>query len=127
LGLLLILVLAVIVIARYYFGVIALRIGIVFWFVVPLAAFLRGVERLMRRVPNNQLAAFARAAFVGVLAFGALAILVILLRHWSVNDPSLRDSQLAFAAINALAGLALGVAAFQLVVRVRRTLSRIAR
>jgi hypothetical protein len=127
LGLLLVLVLAVIVIARYYFGVIALRIGIVFWFVVPLAAFLRGVERLMRRVPNNQLAAFARAAFVGVLAFGALAILVILLRHWSVNDPSLRDSQLAFAAINALAGLALGVAAFQLVVRVRRTLSSIAR
>jgi len=126
-GLLLAFALAILAVANYYFGVIVLQVVSVFWFVVPLAAFLRGLERLMRRVPNNELAAFARATFVGLLAFGVLAIFIILARHWSVADPSWRDSQLAFTAIASLGGLGLGVAAFRLVVGARRTLSSIAR
>lgn len=127
LGLLLGLVLAAVVVARHYFGAIALRIGIVFWFAVPMGAFLRGIEHLMRRVPNNQLAAYARATFVGLVAFVALSILTILLREWPGSTSSWRDSQLAFTAISGLGGLALGVAGFALVVRVRRTLYSIMR
>jgi hypothetical protein len=127
LGLLLAVVLAIIAVAAHYFGRVALEIGIVLWFVMPLAAFFRGLERLMRRVPNNQLATFARATFVGLLAFGVLSILVILTNHWSAEDPSWRDSQLAFSAITCVGGLALGIAACLLMVRVRRTLDSIAR
>lgn len=127
LGLLTALVLAIIATVAYYFSQIVLQIGIVAWFVAPLGAFLRGIQRLMRRVPNNQLAAFARATFAGLLAFGALSILVILIGHRAETDPSWRDSQLAFTAINCLTGLALGLAAHQLLVRVRRTLSSITR
>ncbi len=126
-GLLMALVLAIIAIAGYCAGRVALQIGVVLWFVIPLAAFFRGIERLMRRVPNNQLATFARAALIGLLLFGVLAIVIILLQQQSALDPSWHESQLAFTAINGLGGLALGVAAFQLLVRVRRTLSGVAR
>ena len=126
-GLLFALALAIIVICAVYFGYVALEIGIVVWFLVPLGVFYRGLEHLMRRVPNNQLATFARAVFVGLLAFGALAILIFLIRRWSATDPSWEDSQTAFSAINCLGGIGLGVATHQLLVRVRRTLSSIAR
>lgn len=126
-GLLLALAIALIALAGYYLGRVAMQIGIVLWFSVPLGAFFRGVERLMRRVPNNQLATFARATFAGLIAFGLLSILIILIRYWSVSDPSWADSQLAFTAINALAGVALGVATYLLIVRVRRTLYGVAR
>ena len=125
-GLLFALVLAAIVVCALYFGYVALEIGIVVWFVVPLGAFLRGVERLMRRVPNNQLAAFARAMFVGLLAFGLLAIVIILICERAGTDPSWEDSRIAFSAINCLGGIALGVATHQLLIRVRRTLDSIA-
>jgi hypothetical protein len=127
LGFLMAVVLAVIAIAGYFLGRTVLQIGVVLWFAIPLAAFFRGIERLMRRVPNNQLATFARATVVGVAAFAILAILIILLRQQAALDPSWRDSQLAFTTINSLGGLALGVAAFQLVVRVHRTLAGVAR
>jgi hypothetical protein len=126
-GLLFTLVLAIIVICAAYFGYVALQIGIVVWFLVPLGAFYRGLEHLMRRVPNNQLAAYARAMFVGLLAFATLAILIILLHRWSATDRSWEDSRTAFSAINCLGGIGLGVATHQLLVRVRRTLSSIAR
>jgi hypothetical protein len=126
-GLLFALALACVVICTYYFGHVALQIGVVIWFVVPLGAFFRGLEHLMHRVPNNQLATFARATFVGLLAFSALAVLIILIRHWSAADPSWKDSQTAFSAINCLGGIGLGVATHQLLVRIRRTLSSIAR
>jgi hypothetical protein len=125
-GLLFALALAVIVICALYFGHVALEIGIVFWFVIPLGAFFRGVERLMRRVPNNQLATFARATFVGLLAFSLLAIIIILIRQRACTDRSWEDSLTAFSAINCMGGIALGLAAHQLLIRVRRTLSSIA-
>lgn len=125
-GLLFVLMLAIIVLSTVYFGYVALQIGTVVWFVVPLGAFFRGVEHLMRRVPNNQLAAFARAMFVGLLAFSALSIVIILIRYQTAADPSWEDSHIAFSAINCLGGIALGVATYQLLVRVRRTLDSIA-
>jgi hypothetical protein len=125
-GLLFALALALLLTCTLYVGYVALEIGIVLWFVIPLAAFFRGVERLMRRVPNNQLAAFARAALAGLLAFGLLAIIIILIRERACTDRSWEDSLTAFSAINCLGGLALGLAAHQLMVRVRRTLNSIA-
>jgi len=126
-GLALALGVALLTVAFHYFGEIVLRIALVLWFVLVVGAFLRGIERLMGRVPNKQLASFARATLVGLVAFGVLAILIILLAHWSVTDNSWRDSHLAFSGINCLGGLALGVAGFTLIVRVRRTLWSIAR
>jgi hypothetical protein len=127
LGLLALVVIAVVATATFFFGRIALQLGTVVWVVALPGAFLRGVEHLMRRVPNNQLAAFARATFVGLMMFGALAIAVALLSYGAAEDPSWEEPRLAFTAINALGGLLLGVAVFRLVVRVRRTLSSIAR
>ncbi len=126
LGLLAALVLAVIVVCALYFGNVAVQIGVVLWFVVPLGAFFRGVERLMRRVPNKQLAVFARGTFVGVLAFSLLAVVITLTRYWAATDQSWEDSHTAFSAINCVGGVALGVATHQLLIRVRRTLSSIA-
>jgi hypothetical protein len=125
-GLLFALALAMIVVCAAYFGYVALQIGIVFWFMLPLAAFLRGIERLMRRVPNNQLATFARAMLVGLLAFSLMAIIIILIHQRAYVDQSWEDSRIAFSAINSLGGIALGVATHQLLVRVRRTLDSIA-
>lgn len=125
-GLLMALVLAAILVAAAYLGQVAVQIGIVLWFVIPLGAFFRGVERLMRRVPNSQLATFARATLVSLMAFGILAILIILIRDRSARDPSWHDSQLAFTAINCLGGLVLATMAYLLIVRVRRTLTSIA-
>lgn len=127
LGALFVAVLATIVGSAIYFGSVALHIGTVIWFVVPLGAFLRGLERLMRRVPNNQLAAFARALLVGLVAFSLLAVVIILIRERAGVDRSLDDSRTAFSAINCAGGVALGVATHQLLVRVRRTLTSIAR
>ena len=118
---------ALLVVAWHLFGVIALRVGTVLWFGVPMGAFLRGIRQLMRRVPNNPLAAYAQAMFAGLLAFAALAVLTILLRDWPGQTAQWRDSQLALSAISTLAGLGLGVAGFSLVVRVRRTLHGIRR
>ena len=126
-GLLLALGLALLIVAFRLFGPIALRIGLVVWFVVPLGAFFRGIERLMRRVPSDQLARFARATFVGLLAFGALSVLVVLIGHRSATDPDWGESYLVFCAISCLGGLGVGIAAYLLIVRVRRTLLSIAR
>jgi len=125
-GLLFATALAIIVVCALSFGRVALDIGIVLWFVIPLGAFFRGVERLMRRVPNNQLATFARATFVGLLAFGLLAIIIIVIRERAGTDRSWEESLTAFSAINCLGGIALGLAAHQLLIRVRRTLDSIA-
>jgi hypothetical protein len=125
-GLLLALLLAAITVTHHYFGGEVLNIVLIVWFVVSLGTFFRGIERLMRRVPNNQLATFARATLVGLIAFGALCVLIVLLNRWSATDQSWDDSRLAFSAITCLGGLALGIAAYLLIVRVRRTLSAIA-
>jgi hypothetical protein len=126
-GLLLALGVAVFVLAYGYFGRIALDITLVIWFVIPNGAFLRGVEGLMRRVPNNQLAAFARSAFVGLIGYALLTVVVAVLGHFAWTDADWQDSHLAFSAISATAGISLGVAVYVLVIRVRRNLTTILR
>jgi len=121
-GLALALGVALVVTACHYFGTVALQIGLIAWFVIPGGAFLRGVESLMRRVPNKQLAVFARATFIGLVAFGILCIVVVVLGRGAGKEESWRDSHLAFSAIAGIGGLALGIAIYRLIVRVRRNL-----
>jgi hypothetical protein len=126
-GLVFALILAVAVTCTLFFGIIALEIGTVFWFAIPLAAFLRGLERLMSRVPNKQLAAFSRGMFVGLIAFGLFAILIFVVEKLAADDPSWSESLAAFRGLAGVGGILLGVMAHQLLLRVRRTLLSIAR
>jgi len=125
-GLAFAMILAAAVASTIFFGVIALKIGTVIWFAVPLGAYFRGLERLMIRVPNKQLAAYSRMMLVGMIAFSAIAILIFFIRKLGGDDKSWADSQTAFSAINCIIGVALGVASYQLIVRIRRTLLSIA-
>ena len=118
---------ALIVLAYRYFGGAALQISLIVWFLIPGGAFLRGIESLARRVPNKQLASFARATFVGLMGFGILSAVVVLLGYWAWKDESWRDSHLAFSAISAIGGVALGIAVYLLIVRVRRNLTSLMR
>lgn len=124
-GLTVLLVLSILSACALIFGRAALTIATVLWFAVPLAAFYRGLESLMRRVPNKQLASFARTLLVGLAGFSLLSMLIHVANMQ--NSPEWEDSRIAFSAICSLGGIALGVATHQLIVRVRKTLQSIAR
>ena len=124
-GLVAALILAAVTFSVAYFGQVAAEITVVLWFAFPVGGFLRGVERLMRRVPNKQLASFARATFVGLIAFAALSILIIIVRRLALQDVTWSDSATALTAVNLFAGAVVGVAGYTLIVRVHRTLRAI--
>ena len=126
-SLLVVLGLTVISLCGYFIGYIALQISIVIWFVIPLGLFFRGLESLMRRVPNNQLATFSRGMLVGLIGFSVLSIVIIFLRFQCWDDPSWGESLTAFSGINTVGGIGLTIASYQLLARVRRTLFSISR
>ena len=126
LGLILGLVLVIFILCAYFIGQVAFQIGIVIWFTIPLGLFFRGLENLMHRVPNNQLATFSRGMLVGLIAFSILSIVIIFIRFQCRDDPSWGESLTAFAGINTVGGIGLTIAAYQLLIRVRRTLDSIA-
>lgn len=117
--------LAIICACSLKFGNVAWKIGTVLWFAIPLGAFYRGLEQLMRRVPNKQLATFARVLFAGLMAFSVLSILIHIADAQHKDDWA--NSRIAFSAISTVGGVGLGVATHQLIVRIRRTLQSIAR
>ena len=126
-GLIFALILALAVTCTLFWGIIALEIGTVVWFAVPLGAFFRGLEQLMRRVPNKQLATFSRGLFAGLLAFAVFAIIIFSLEKLSQRDLSWGESLTAFRGLAGAGGILLGIMAHQLLLRVRRTLLSIAR
>src|SRR5690606_35374363 len=90
----------------------------------PAAWFLRGLAQIMRRVPNNELAGLAGVAFWGALACGGALFCVLTLHHVGGDDPGWRDTRLGLTAIFAVGTVALGIAAYRLLLRAEQTLRK---
>jgi len=127
LGIKLAVALGILVTVSVYYGWIVGRLAMVLWFAVPLACFFRGVEQLMRRLPNPQLATYARLVLIGALVFSAFAFAILVLERVRVSDPDVEDTLVGLASVNLLLGGGIGIAAFRLLLRVHNALRRAAR
>ncbi len=109
---------------------IGLRFGelvLMAWFVVPVAAFWRGFERLMRRLPDRILASRARILFFGTLVFTALALTIRLTRVGIVTPSDPSQTLLILTSINSTIGLLLGAMALHTLHRACAAIERAAR
>ncbi len=97
------------------------------WAAGPAAVFMQRLGQLMRRVPNVELAMFARMAFWGVIISG---IALFCLRYLSVlaaDHKGWRDAHLGVTALYIVVAVAFGVGAYRLLVAVERLLQKTAR
>lgn len=120
-------VLAALCVAAYYLPQ-PVEVGLlVAWATVPAILFLRGLGRLMRRVPNVKLASLSRALAVGVAAVGLLTFLFKLVQPLGVNADEWEGPLLALRVVTSLGWIGLGVASFRLLGLIRRNLRAIRR
>lgn len=111
----------------YYSSTVMADLGKVLWAVIPLAVFLRRVERLMCDLPNFKLARLAFGVFVGAVLFGVACFAVTLLRTASLTDPDYEGALVGVTLITLVGALALGIVGFNLLLRVRWALTEAAR
>jgi hypothetical protein len=116
-----------VVVAAVNFPRIAQNLAITLWTVVPAAMFLHGVRRLMQRVPNSELAGYARVAFIGVLACGAALFAVLMLQSLGASDPDKQEMVLGFTIVCIIGGVMLGIGGYRLLARVEDVLFKAAR
>jgi hypothetical protein len=119
--------LAALIVASTYLGPLVARTVQIVWIFVPLYAFLRGVEQLMRRVPNAKLAQSARMHNTALvfIAVGGLAVLLIQL--YARDDPDWAGGLIAITLVCTIAAIAFTIRGIRLLTHVQRALYQAAR
>ena len=108
--------------AIYYFGRPALFVCQMAWIVVPLAAFLRGLETLMLRVPNAKIARSAKIHFVAVIALGAAVGFAQITRASVRELPDWDGVLLGLTFVCALSGAVIAAGGVRLMLSVQQAL-----
>jgi len=126
-ALVMLLLLTLLIVLSLRYPVVVLNAALTLLAVAPTAMFLHGLRRLMQRVPNAELAGFARVAFVGVLVCGVALFVVLMLRSVGANNPDKQDLFLGSTVVCVVGGVMLGVGGYRLLVRVEQVLLRAAR
>lgn len=120
------LVLAALIWAQQKFGLVALQIVAIPACATPLVAFFRGVEGLMRRLPNRQLADLSWLMWFAAVAFAAIDLLLVVLARVIPHDSELYTLILVFTTINFVLGFVIGISVYRLTTLVERELTRVA-
>jgi hypothetical protein len=97
------------------------------WATVPSAAFMRGLARLMRRVPNVKLAGFAQVLGGGIWVTGVLSLLFNWLRPLAVEQADWEAPLLALQVLVSCGWLVLGLAGLRLLMVIHRNFLAIRR
>ncbi len=92
------------------------------WATLPSAAFMRGLVRLMRRVPNVKLATYAQVLCAGIWVTGLLSLLFNWLRPMAQNRADWEGPLIALQMVVSIGWLALAIAAFRLLLAIHRNL-----
>ncbi len=126
-GLVVGLVLVALGVAAYYLPRTLQVVLLCAWATLPVVAFLRGVVRLMRRVPNLALAGRAGALGAAVWAAGLLMLLSEVLRPHCPQNADWEAALIALQAFLAAGWIALGAGIYHLLVVIRRGFRQINR
>lgn len=115
-----------VVTASLYLGPLAARTMQIIWIFVPLFSFLRGLEKLMLRVPNARLAQSARfhAVALGFIVIGALSVLLI--RYYAGDREDWAGALIAITLVCELGAIAFTARGILLLTRVQMTLQQAA-
>lgn len=105
---------------------LVVNLVIALWAATPTAAFLKGLQRLMRRVPDKQLADFANFAF-WCAVFGGLAFYTLLLLRSVPLEWGWGDVQTGMTTICVIGCIALAVGGYRLLGAVEISLRKAAR
>ena len=111
--------------ALWYFDYWAGAVFRVLFATIPAATFLSRFAGLMRRIPNKKLAVRAGFAHFCAWALGTAALLILLLRPFTIGNQDLEGFVTALTLITTCGGLGLGIAVIRLLVLARRTLRAI--
>ncbi len=111
--------------ALYFAGDTTRVLILAAWTTLPAAFMLRGLQRLMLRLPNQRLAHSSLLACVGVCVMGAAAAGVQLLRLRPADDERLFATLLVLTFFSCLGGVGMGVAVLRLLLLVRRSLAAV--
>lgn len=119
--------LVVFVAGSHWFGKPVGNLVLCGWAIIPAALFLHRIARLMRRVPDKELAAFAMFAYWGVLICGVALFCVLTLRSKAHEDRTWQDMQVGLTAIYVVGSIALGLGGYRLLNKVEDILLKAAR
>jgi hypothetical protein len=97
------------------------------WATLPSAAFMKGLARLMRRVPNVKLAGIAQVLASGIWVTGVLSLLFNWLRPLAVARSDWEAPLLSLQVLVSCGWLALGIAGLRLLMVVHRNFQAIRR
>ena len=92
------------------------------WAVGPGGLMVRGIEHLMRELPEKRVARLARIVFRTLIMAGAGVLAVLVLRVLALRNSDLEGLLLASTLLTVLLGLATTVSGMTLLVRTRRAL-----
>jgi len=97
------------------------------WATLPSAAFMRGLARLMRRVPNVKLASFAQALSAIIWVTGVLSLLFNWLRPLGAESADWEAPLLSLQMLVSCGWIGLGIASLRLMMTVHRNFLAIRR
>ncbi len=117
---------AAVSVGAYFAGRIVAIVAVALWIVVPISAFLRAVQRLMQRVPDNRVARLAGTEFVLFIVGGVAALAVLLIREFAA-ERGWEDALVGLTFVFCLLSLLLAWRGYLLLLRVRDALDRAAR
>jgi hypothetical protein len=125
-GLILFAVLTSAIAGYVYAPQVVATLGLVLWILIPVAAFLRGVEGLMLRVPNYSIARLAHSEYALFVVISLLSLAVLLLREYAF-ERGWEDMLLGLTVLICISGAFVGARGYLLLTRVRDALDHAAR